>query len=59
MLRDLLTQKCSHKKRLFGTQASNISGLSTEKPVYPKADPGHILFLRIYILSYITAKKVI
>jgi hypothetical protein len=22
-------------------------------------DPGHILFLRIYILSYITAKKVI
>jgi hypothetical protein len=26
---------------------------------YPLADPGHILFLRIYILSYITAKKVI
>jgi hypothetical protein len=23
------------------------------------SDPGHILFLRIYILSYITAKKVI
>jgi hypothetical protein len=24
-----------------------------------QTDPGHILFLRIYILSYITAKKVI
>jgi hypothetical protein len=26
---------------------------------YHRADPGHILFLRIYILSPITAKKVI